>query len=346
MLRDGALDALHCGHVVVVDGHGTVLSSAGDPGTEIYPRSALKPFQTAASLEAIGEELPSDEVAVITASHTGNRTHQAVVRRVLDRAGLTTVALRCPPALPTDAAALRERPEPSRLAHNCSGKHAGFLLAAQRTGGDRNAYLSVDAPIQRSVLRVLRECCGVVPTGPGVDGCGAPAWRMPIVALARGFARLAKASTSDSAAMGHHSPSSSTAIGHYSVSRSAAADDMAPEVRLVAAAMRTHPLHVGGYGTVDSELMRASGGAVVAKRGAEGALGIAVPPPQGPLGIAIKVSDGGARALAPIAAAILARLRITVSGDFARPVVFGGGQPRGELRPAPDLVQRLTDLRR
>lgn len=296
---------------MVVSADGDVLASAGQPDTQCYPRSALKPFQAAASLGLIDEAPPTtDELAVMAASHTGSRTHQAVVLRVLGRAGVTPAALRCPRALPLDRAALRERPEPTRLAHNCSGKHAGFLVAAQRLDVDPARYLEVESVVQRAVARGLREACDVVPAGPGVDGCGAPAWRMPLVALATGYARLA------------------------------AADG---PLQQVASAMRTHPELVGGQGVIDTEIMHAHR-RLIAKRGAEATLGIAVRDERR-LGVAIKVSDGAARALGPVAGAVLARLNLPLPPALARPHVLGGNQPHGEVRPTAGLEEALAGLR-
>lgn len=327
--------------MVVVDGDGTVLASAGDPETLIYPRSALKPFQAAASLESIDPAPPTDELALMTASHTGSRTHQAIVLRLLGRAGLTPGALRCPHALPVDPAALRERPEPTRLAHSCSGKHAGFLLSTQRRGADIRRHLATDAPVQRSVHRRLRDTCAASPSGPGVDGCGAPAWRLPVVALARGFARLAQgAGAAPGAGVVRADDPAQGARGAQG--RGAARTDH--ELAQVAVAMRTHPDLVGGRGMVDTELMHADQ-RVLAKRGAEASLGIAVQRARGPVGVAIKVSDGGARALGPIAAAVLRPLGITVPAGLARPEVLGGGQSHGALEPTADLVDALVALR-
>jgi L-asparaginase II len=235
VVRDGVLEALHCGHVVVVDAAGAVLAGAGATDTIVYPRSALKPFQAAACLQLADDMAPPvDELAIITASHTGSRTHQAVVLRLLARAGVAPGALRCPHTLPSDPAALRERPAPTRLAHGCSGKHAGFLLATRRDDGETERYLAEDSPVQRAVLQWVRDACDVQPEGPAVDGCGAPAWRLPLAALARGYARVA------------------------------AEDGL---LRQVAHAMRTYPNLVGGRGLVDTELMTADG-RVTAKRGA------------------------------------------------------------------------------
>ena len=312
VVRDGAVDALHAGHIAVVDPAGRLLAAYGDPLVECYPRSALKPFQAAAALALCGmARPPSNEIAIMTASHVGALVHQDAVTRVLDRAGMTAGALGCPAALPVDPAQLRQHPPPTRLAHNCSGKHAGFLLAAVRARDDPARYLAQDAPVQTEVRSWLRETTGAEPAGPGVDGCGAPAWRLPLAALARGFARLA------------------------------AADDAV--LAVVADAMRTHPVLVGGDGIVDTELMRAEERLIV-KRGAEGVLGVAVRGSSGPLGVAIKVSDGGARAVGPVAVAVVERLGLRGTAALRRPPVLGGGAEHGGIEVAAGLRDSLATL--
>lgn len=310
VVRDGAIDALHAGHVAVVDAGGRVVAGHGDPAVVIYPRSALKPLQAAATLRLAQRRPATDEIAIMAASHVGTLSHQAVVMRLLDRAGLTPASLRCPPALPTDTATLRQRPEPTPLTHNCSGKHAGFLLATVAVGADTGDYLQPDHPVQSAVFSQMRACSGAEPSGPGVDGCGAPAWRLPLAALARAFA-------------------------------AAAGDDA--ELRAVAAAMRTHPVLVAGHGVIDTELMR-SEPTILAKRGAEGVLAGMVPSPGRPLGIAIKVSDGATRALGPVAVAILERLGLRSPSQFRRPEVLGGGERHGAVEVSPELVQSLANL--
>ena len=312
VVRDGAIDALHAGHVVVVDPTGRVLAAHGDPSVVCYPRSAVKPFQAAAALTLCGvARPPSDEIAIMTASHVGARVQQAAVIRVLDRAGMTPGALRCPVALPVDPAQLRQHPAPTRLAHNCSGKHAGFLLATVARWDDPARYLAQDAPVQVAVRARLRDASGADPAGPGVDGCGAPAWRLPLVALGRGFARLA-----------------------------AADDDV---LAVVAEAMRTHPELIGGEGVVDTVLMRAEG-RLVAKRGAEGVLGIALRGPAGPLGVAIKISDGGPRAVGPVAVAVVERLGLRGAPALRRPPVLGGEAEHGGIEVTSGLKDALATL--
>ncbi len=301
---------MHTGHVAVTDSAGRVVAAHGDPAVVIYPRSALKPFQAAAVMALARTTLDTDEIAIMAASHVGGYGQQAAVVRLLDRGGLTAAALRCPPALPRAAEAAQRRPEPTRLAHNCSGKHAGFLLATLCVGGDPGVYLDADSTVQRAVLTLLREVCGVDLLGPGVDGCGAPAWRAPLASLAVAFATLA------------------------------GADD---ELADVAAAMRAHADLVGGPGIVDTELMAAEH-AVLAKRGAEGTLAFTVGRAAERYGVAIKVADGHPRAVGPVAVAILERLGLRGAPGLRRPAVLGGGVPHGAIEIAPELQRSLTDL--
>ena len=167
--------------------------------------------------------------------------------------------------------------------------------------------------VSRTVRRALADVCGADPVGPGVDGCGAPAWRLPVAAVARAFARLAAACEPD-------------------------------ELWSVGEAMRTHPELVGGHGVVDTEVMRAER-RLVAKRGAEGVLGIAANTAAGPIGIVVKVADGGPRALGPVAVAIVERLGLRGLDALRRPAVLGGGAVHGSVGPSPALEHTLQALR-
>ena len=116
------------------DESGRVVAGAGDPNRAIYSRSSMKPLQAAVSLGAMpGEELSERQVAVMCASHNGEPIHIEAVASVLQEGGLGFGDLRCPPDFPLDpdeaARAGTRRPE----LHNCSGKHAGKLLASVRS---------------------------------------------------------------------------------------------------------------------------------------------------------------------------------------------------------------------
>jgi L-asparaginase II len=133
----GALAPIAVGAGVTIGSDGRTTSSIGDPELVVYPRSALKPLQAAAMI-GLGLELPDDELAIVCASHDGDREHVAAVRRVLARFGLRDGELRNTPSLPLAEAprerAVRAGTEPSPLLQNCSGKHAGMLATCVVNG--------------------------------------------------------------------------------------------------------------------------------------------------------------------------------------------------------------------
>jgi L-asparaginase II len=306
LVRNGVVESVHRGHVVVCSPDGEVVAALGVPDRSTYVRSAVKPFQALAVLEMLTEagiEMDVDALAIACASHDGTDAQQIETARLLAEAGLDESALQCPPAMPRDVFAQTAQRTPTSLAHNCSGKHAGFLWATVAGGHDPAAYLEVASPIQSRARDRLEDACGAVPQGPGIDGCGAPAYLLPLSALATGFARLAAGAS--------------------------------PPLTRARDAMRARPLLVGGPHCVDTALMRADSG-VVAKRGAEAVFAAGVLRGDRSLGVAVKIEDGGARADGPVAATLLRALGYTVPDEVARPTVLGGGRPQGfaEVDPA------------
>jgi L-asparaginase II len=305
VIRDGVVESVHRGHLVVAEPDGTVVTALGDPDLQLYPRSALKPFQALGSLDLLDEAgvtLDTEGVAIACASHTGSAAHQVEAARLLALGDLDESALRCPEALPWDLETLLDQRAPTRLAHNCSGKHAGFLLATAAVGADPAGYLVRDAPVQRAARGRLAEATSSQPCGPGVDGCGAPAWIVELRRLAAAFARLG------------------SKRGPYG---------------RVAGAMRQRPDLVGGSGRADTLLMLGDH-RVTVKSGAEAVIAAGFDDQwHGPLGLAVKIEDGSRRAAAPVLAAAVRALGGTASESVARPPVLGGAQPRGAIEPDP-----------
>jgi L-asparaginase II len=103
-------------------------------------------------------------------------------------------------------------------------------------------------------------------------------------------------------------------------------------------AMLAHPVLVGNDGVLDFDIMRYSGGRIVAKLGAEGLLCLAAPE-RGP-GIASASADGVPRGLGPAAIAVLQQLDLADAAmtealreRHAEPVPSFKGAPVGEIRP-------------
>jgi len=297
------LESAHAAHLVVGGPEGEVVASCGDPEHPTFVRSTAKPFQATACLEILEEagdpsHLPGDdELAVAWASHRGEPGHLDAVNRLLQRSGTPPDALTCPPAAPEAAPGA----PPSRLQHNCSGKHALFALAGRGLGVAGPALLDPEARLQRRVLAVLERELGP-PVAIGVDGCGAPAVAVPLRRLATGFAGLA-------------------AAGRF---------------RRVRRSGVVHPGLVGGVGRLETALL---GVGVVAKVGAEGVYGVGWVAADGrPWGLAIKAVDGAARGVAAVTAEVLTATGVVPSGTWTPPPPLGGGLSAGQVRVTDEVA--------
>jgi len=306
VVRSGVTESVHAGSAVALAPDGHVVAAVGDPGAVMLPRSALKPVQVAGMLRA-GLRLGPELVALAAASHSGERFHRDGVRRLLALGPLPVEALRNTPDLPLDdverAAWAAAGRAPSSLAQNCSGKHAAMLLTCRENGWPTDGYLDPAHPLQRHLAETVGELAGEPVQVSAVDGCGAPAFGISLTGLARAFAVLAVA--------GAGTPEGGTA-----------------------AAVRTHPLWLGGTGRPVTALLRAVPG-LVAKEGAEGVLAAALPDGGA---VAVKVGDGAARPLLPVAVELLRRLGAggeapvdAALADLADVPVLGHGRPVGRV---------------
>jgi L-asparaginase II len=262
--RGAVIEACHLVHAVAVDRTGAIVAQAGNPSVVMYLRSSAKPIQALPLIRA-RPDLPDRLIAIACASHLGLPDQLAAVRELLALA-------------PADEDELETGPEPSRIGHTCSGKHAGFLALCRARGWESEGYNEADHPCQREMLAEIAAAAEMDPetVATALDGCGVPTFAMPLERAARLFGRL-------------------------------------PELdggRRVIAAMRAHPEFLRGPIAADVRLIKALPD-WVAKGGAEG-LFCAVSP-EG-VGIALKVEDGAFRAILPALAAFLGRLGIETGG--------------------------------
>jgi len=287
--RGGMAESRHRGHAVICDATGAVVEAWGDPDAVILPRSSVKMIQALPLIESGAADaagLGTAELALACASHEGAPTHVARVAAWLDRLGLSEADLRCG-AQPTRDRAERKRmliagEAPSQLHNNCSGKHAGFLTLAQhlRAGPD---YNDTAHPVQRAVRAAFEDATGEHSPCHAIDGCSAPNFATTMHGLARAMAFFA-AARPDGGAL-----------------RNRAAGRLTQ-------AMLAHPDLVAGEGRACTELMRAMGGTVAVKTGAEGVF-VAILPGRG-LGVAVKIEDGATRASEAAITGLLVRLGV------------------------------------
>ncbi|MCF2534727.1 asparaginase [Streptomyces sp. FB2] len=307
LVRSGVIEGTHHGSVVVLGPDGAVQLQLGDIEAAFYPRSAIKPVQAVAMVRA-GLPLDGALLSLAAASHSGEERHLAGTRRILELAGLTEDDLRNVPDLPYDPVVrdtwVREGRPPSRLAQNCSGKHAAMLYTCRLNGWSLNDYLDPAHPLQQAIAEIVEDLTGQRTARVSVDGCGAPLFSISLHGLARAAARITTAAPGT------------------------------PEAR-VADAMRTHAEMASGSGRDVAALMRAVPG-LLAKDGFEGVQVAALPDGRA---VAVKIADGANRARVPVAAAALAWAGVDPVSltEFRGEALLGGGHEVGRVQPVPAL---------
>ncbi len=316
--RGGMLESSHSGHAVICDAKGQIVQAWGDPAAVIFPRSACKMLQALPLIESGAADaagLTDAQLALSCASHQGAAIHTDMVTRWLADLGLSEQDLRCGTHWPYDEPAHDElvlaAEAPCQIHNNCSGKHSGFLTLNRHIKGG-SEYTEVDHPLQKAVRAASEEVTGEDSPGYGIDGCSAPNFATSVQGLARGMAFFAASSDGGDA-------------------RSRAA------FRLTKA-MATYPELVAGETRACTELMRAMGGRVAMKTGAE-AVFVAILPEKR-IGIALKIVDGGTRAAEAAITSLLIRAGVLDEGHPAAQKRLGTdlrnwrGLRVGELRLA------------
>jgi L-asparaginase II len=281
--RGRSVESVHRAVGVVCSGTEGAESCVGDPILLTFWRSAMKPFQTLPLIEdgvvdAFG--FGDEEIALASASHGGTAAHVEVVARMLEALKVDAEALHCGAHAPFDPdAAFRLRCagiEPGRIHNNCSGKHAGMLALARHHGWDADGYWRLDHPVQKRIRDALEPWMDIDPDDHewALDGCGVPTPRLPLREMARAYARLVRG-----------------------------AREGRPAAAAVVRAMTGRPDLTSSPGRAPLVLMEATGGRLLAKEGAEGVLCLASVDDD--WGMAVKVEDGGLRAVGPAVVAVL-----------------------------------------
>ncbi|PIE14322.1 MAG: L-asparaginase [Rhodobacterales bacterium] len=287
--RGDFLESFHCGHAVVCDAAGQIVQSWGNPDQVILPRSSAKMIQALPLIESGAAKragLTSQHLALACASHNGADIHTQAVAEWLQSLGLSEQDLRCGAHNPKDKQAhyrlIRAHDAPCQLHNNCSGKHAGFLTLSQHLGGGPE-YNEADHPVQIAVREAFEDVTGQPSPGFGIDGCSAPNFATTV----HGFAR---------------------AMGYFAGADAESTDPRKRAAAQLVQAMCRHPELVAGEKRACTELVRAMGGRVAVKTGAEAVFAAIIPELK--LGVAVKISDGGTRAAEAAIAAILVKLGV------------------------------------
>ena len=282
MRRGGLTEAVHRVHAVAVH-DGAVIAKAGDSRLLAFMRSSSKPLQ-AIPVARVRADLDDRDLAIASASHLADEAQLAAVRALLAKAPASEDELECGP----------EGEPPSRLKHNCSGKHAGMLALCRARGWRSEGYRLEGHRVQREMLTIHAEASEVAEDEirTAIDGCGVLTFGLPLERMAHAFVRLPDLEGGDR----------------------------------VVAGMRAHPDLIRGPTASDTRLMKALPG-WMAKGGAEGLLCAA----GGGIGVALKAEDGNGRALGPAAAAFFRQLDLDLSDLAVVPLENSRGELVGEI---------------
>jgi L-asparaginase II len=228
VFRGAVLESRHRVHAVAVRG-GELVASSGEPGLVTFMRSAAKPLQ-ALPLARARQDLEDAELGIVCASHLADDVQLTAVRALLAAAPASEEELECGPA----------GHPPTRIRHNCSGKHAGMLTLCRARGWASTAYRLAGHPVQESMLDQVAAAAELpassIPTA--VDGCGVLTFALTLERMAHAFSRLI---------------------------------DLEGGAR-VGAAMRARPELIRGRGAADTDLMRALPGWIAKGRGGRGSV--------------------------------------------------------------------------
>jgi len=278
--RGDVVEARHVVHVVAVQ-DGAVVLEAGDPGLVCYLRSSAKPLQ-ALPLARARPDLTDEQLAIACSSHLARPEQLDAVQSLLAAAPAGEDELEC-------------GAEPTRIEHNCSGKHAGMLALCRARGWESRGYRLAGHPVQQGCLREIAAAAEVDPAEipRAVDGCGVETHALPLERMALAFANL---------------------------------PGLDGGGRIVTA-MRAVPDFVRGPLGNDAILMRHTEG-WTAKGGAEGLMCASGP---GGVGVALKVVDGSTRAVRPALHHALGLLGVDVPELTPPPVLNSRGEAVGEL---------------
>jgi L-asparaginase len=254
--RNGVSETTIHGAVAWASGGRVVHSFGGN--VLCYGRSMMKPL----TMKVFTRELEGcswEQKAIALASHNGDTEHVRAAQSLLSESEWGLV--RTPLDVPLVQFGRQVR-RPRRWYHTCSGEHAAILRGCRARGWPRVGYTLPSHPLFPAFIEVLRQHLGPdwVPLRVARDGCGLPTVSNTVSELATLFAGVARDRDQD----------------------------------WIWEAMIRHPDLVGGFNRLDSTILKAGQGRVVAKEGADGLLGLSIVHPDYPegLGVVVKIAHG------------------------------------------------------
>ena len=286
--RSNEVESVHYGTAVLINSSGEVLKEWGNSDLLIYPRSALKPIQSLNLYKdgvAEGLKLTDEYIALTTASHHAEDLHQKMITEWLQKINIGEDKLCCGADWPWNMddkfkANLKYKKK-RRIFHNCSGKHCGHLAVSKYKDLPIENYNQNNHPIQKDLINLIENLSNFKIKNIGIDGCTLPNPLIPLKKFALAAAKI---------------------VDYKSLNE---ASDIAK--RIFDSCVK-FPEITGGSKSVNCALTKLSKGKIFFKNGAEGVFVAIIPDQKSAL--AVKITDGAARAAEVAIAGLISELKI------------------------------------
>jgi L-asparaginase II len=305
IFREKNIESKHNVSAVVMTSKGQLMQTYGDVAQKIYPRSSIKCIQAIPIITtgAADKFNVSDiEIALASASHSGEVKHTTAVKNWLSRLNLNSNDLECGSHAPAHQAAfinlIKGNNHYSPIENNCSGKHTGMLASSLAMNAPTMGYVKNEHPLQQLIQKIIEEFTNekIGSNDTAIDGCSLPTYFLRLQNLALAMARFAD-------------PKSFS-------------DKYTNACERITKAIMQNPFYIAGtdrYCTQMTTLMLQAG---FVKTGAEGVMFAALPKLK--MGVAVKCHDGHTQAAEVAMTHILLSLKVineTDAKEFIEPQI-------------------------
>lgn len=287
--RGPLVENVHKGDIAIITKENEVESFCGNIEKVVYYRSTAKPLQVLPVITSGAAEhfkFNEKEIALMAASHSGEKMHTDILKDILTKIKLSIDDLKCGTHPPFDRKTrnyLRKNNKKITPAHHaCSGKHASQLALAKYFNWDLKDYYKKEHPVQKLLLETISEVTNYPANKivQGIDGCGVVVFGLPLKYIAYSYSLMNNFETLP--------------------------DKYSNAAKIIVSAMKKYPKVVSGTNRFANKLNDAIKNDLLIKSGADGVFAFAF----NEKGVAIKIEDGNLKATYPVVIEILKRYNI------------------------------------